>query len=59
MYSKTGFRLQNFSFQERESPNLGQLEKSLPWSEIGKSQPDIFKAIIEKVNNKIDVEKSI
>ncbi len=56
MYSKTGFRLQRFSFQERESPSLGQLEKVFPWSDLSAKQPDIFKAITEKVNRKLKAD---
>lgn len=54
MYSKTGFRLQQFSFQERESPSLGKFEGALPWSDLSSNQPEIFKAIIENVNRNIE-----
>lgn len=57
-YSKTGFRLQQFSLKERDSPTLGQLEQTLQWSDLSACQPETFIALSEQVNKKLKMEKT-
>lgn len=54
MYSKTGLRLQRFFIRDRGSEALGGIEKAIPWSDLRGKQPEINKAVTERINEKID-----
>lgn len=57
MYSKTGFRLQKFFIQDRGSQALGGIEKAIPWSDLRGEQPEIHRAVTERINERIETSR--
>lgn len=53
MYSKKGFRLQRFFFQERSSLEPGTIEYANTWSDLASKEPEIHKAAAQRINKKL------
>lgn len=56
-YSKKGFRLKRFSLVKRDSPELGPIEKMLPWENLAKDVPESYQAIISNANRNLDANR--